>query len=103
MPPKSSARSDVRSTLEDNPLPYRRTPVRNSSKWIFGGAIGTRAETHRQVLRPAQGSNHITLTYGGCVTVEYFNGGPLNGHSVSRYPVPYLALASHAGRQDLGR
>ena len=32
-----------------------------------------------------QGSNHITRTYDGCVTEERFEGGPLNGHSVSTY------------------
>ena len=32
-----------------------------------------------------RGSNHITRTYGGCVTEEHFKGGPLNGHSVSTY------------------
>ncbi len=31
------------------------------------------------------GSNHITRTYGGCVTEEHFEGGPLAGHSVSTY------------------
>lgn len=32
-----------------------------------------------------QGSNHITRTYDGCVTEEHFEGGPLNGHSVSTF------------------
>jgi hypothetical protein len=32
-----------------------------------------------------RGSNHITRTYDGCVTEEHFEGGPLNGHSVSTY------------------
>jgi hypothetical protein len=32
-----------------------------------------------------QGSNHITRTYGGCVTEEHFEGGALKGHSVSTY------------------
>jgi hypothetical protein len=32
-----------------------------------------------------EGSNQITRTYGGCVTEEHFQGGPLKGHSVSTY------------------
>lgn len=32
-----------------------------------------------------RGSNHITRTYGGCVTEEHFKGAPLSGHSVSTY------------------
>ena len=32
-----------------------------------------------------RGRNHITRTYGGCVTEEHIKGGPLHGHSVSTY------------------
>jgi hypothetical protein len=31
------------------------------------------------------GSNHITRTYGGCVTEEHFDAGSFKGHSVSTY------------------